>query len=67
MPIQRRARLDVTDTMDSSWLFVGSGGDAPGEFLLPAGLYVDATDRIYVADQGNSPAPVFLYLRAAAR
>jgi hypothetical protein len=47
-------------------LFVGSGGSGPGEFLLPAGLYVDNNDRIYVADQGNSRVQVFQYLRAEA-
>ena len=43
-------------------LSVGSAGRNPGEFLLPAGLYIDERDWIYVADQGNSRVQVFQYL-----
>ena len=45
-------------------LFVGSGGSRSGEFFLPAGLFIDSHDRIYIADQGNSRVQVFQYLRA---
>jgi hypothetical protein len=44
-------------------LFVGSPGGGPGEFFLPAGLYIDGRDRIYVADQGNARVQVFEYQR----
>jgi len=43
---------------------VGSGGRESGEFQLPAGMYIDAQDRIYVADQGNSRVQIFQYLQA---
>ena len=40
-------------------LFIGGTGTGPGEFLLPAGLFVDDEDRIYIADQGNARVQVF--------
>jgi hypothetical protein len=45
-------------------MFVGAAGSGPGEFLLPAGLFIDGQDRIYVADQGNSRVQVFEYLKS---
>ena len=48
-------------------LFVGSVGSGPGEFFLPAGLFIDARNRVYVVDQGNARVQVFQYLRAPAK
>jgi hypothetical protein len=47
-------------------MFVGDLGPAPGQFWLPAGLYIDKEDRIYVADQFNLRVQVFRYLGGVA-
>jgi len=44
-------------------LFVGQAGSGPGQFHLPAGLYIDEEDRIYVVDQFNRRVQVFQYLK----
>jgi len=46
---------------------VGSVGSGPGEFFLPAGLFIDKRNRVYVVDQGNARVQVFQYLRAPAK
>ncbi len=40
----------------------GGTGNAPGEFDLPAGVWVDDTDKVYVADMFNQRVVVFQYL-----
>lgn len=48
---------------DGSLLFtVGEGGIEPGQFSVPAGIAVDAADRVYVVDQMNGRVQVFQYL-----
>lgn len=37
--------------------------ESPGGFLLPQGIYIDATDTIYIADQANMRFQVFKYLK----
>jgi hypothetical protein len=54
----------VFDPDGTLLLTVGTGGRQAGEFQLPAGLFIDSTDRIFVADQGNSRVQVFQYLSA---
>jgi sugar lactone lactonase YvrE len=39
--------------------------EAPGGFLLPQGIFIDATDTIYVADQANMRFQVLKYLKEA--
>jgi len=41
--------------------------EAPGGFLLPQGVHIDATDTIYIADQANMRFQVFKYLKAGAK
>ena len=60
------ANFQVFDADGQLLLFVGHGGADAGQFVLPAGIYVDERDQIYVADQGNSRVQVFQYLRAEA-
>ena len=43
----------------------GSRGTAPGQFWLPGGLYIDARDRIYVADAYNHRIQVFEFIHEA--
>lgn len=37
--------------------------ESPGGFLLPQGIFIDATDTIYMADQANMRFQVFKYLK----
>jgi hypothetical protein len=45
-------------------LFVGQFGGNPGQFMLPAGMFIDDKDRIYVADSYNRRVQVFEYLKS---
>jgi len=40
----------------------GGHGAAAGAFALPAGMYIDADDIIYVSDSGNHRVQMFQYL-----
>ncbi|MEO6666053.1 MAG: hypothetical protein ABIO65_04680, partial [Nitrospiria bacterium] len=48
-------------------LFFGSFGSRRGQFWLPAGLSVDAHDRIYVVDQYNKRINIYQYLPEPVR
>lgn len=37
--------------------------ESPGGFLLPQGIYIDATDTIYIADQANMRFQIYKYLK----
>jgi len=37
----------------------GQQGRAPGEFWMPSGIFIDDSDKIYVADTYNSRVQVF--------
>jgi sugar lactone lactonase YvrE len=41
--------------------YFGSNGTQAGEFQLPAGLFIDRDDRIYIADSFNRRVQVFHY------
>ncbi|HLA35355.1 MAG TPA: 6-bladed beta-propeller [Rhodocyclaceae bacterium] len=41
---------------------IGGVGDAPGQFHLPAGVWVDVRNRVFVADMMNSRVQVFQFL-----
>jgi hypothetical protein len=41
--------------------YFGKTGTQPGEFQLPAGLFVDHNDRIFVVDSYNRRIQVFHY------
>jgi DNA-binding beta-propeller fold protein YncE len=44
--------------------YFGQSGDGPAEFQLPAGLFVDGNNRIYVTDSYNHRVQVFRYVPA---
>jgi len=46
-------------------LIVGTGGKGPGGFLLPAGMYIDEQDRIFVVDSMNLRVQSFQYLSSS--
>ena len=57
---------DDIDAVRRGWrllLAFGREGHGPGEFWLPAGIHIDAKDRIWVADSYNRRVQVFQYLR----
>jgi DNA-binding beta-propeller fold protein YncE len=41
--------------------YFGQRGNAPAEFQMPAGLFIDRDDRIYVVDSLNRRVQVFHY------
>jgi DNA-binding beta-propeller fold protein YncE len=45
---------------------IGGVGSAPGQFHLPAGVWVDARNRVFVADTLNSRVSVFQFLGGGA-
>ena len=46
-------------------MFLGTAGQAPGTFWLPAGIHIDRNNRIYVADQNNRRIQIFQLLDGA--
>ena len=54
--------MQVFDQLGRLLLFFGDAGPAPGRFAMPAGVYVDRRDRVYVVDQMNRRVQVFQYL-----
>jgi DNA-binding beta-propeller fold protein YncE len=47
-------------------LAIGQEGSGLGEFWLPAGVYIDDNNRIYVADSFNKRIQVFELLEVSA-
>ena len=41
----------------------GRSGQDYGEFWMPAGLWIDQNDKIYVADSYNKRVQIFQYLK----
>jgi DNA-binding beta-propeller fold protein YncE len=41
---------------------IGGTGKQPGQFYLPAGVWTDTHDRVYVADMFNGRVSVFQFL-----
>ena len=41
---------------------IGGSGSGPGQFFLPAGVWMDAGNRLFVADMFNSRVSVFQFL-----
>ncbi len=55
-----RIRPDTSGRLAAEYLYQwGTAGSAPGQFLEPVGLAVDASGRIYVADAWNMRLQVF--------
>ncbi len=55
-----RVRPDPSGRLSAEYLYQwGTAGSAPGQFLEPVGLAVDASGRLYVADVWNMRMQVF--------
>ena len=55
--------LSLFDRAGSLLLFLGSAGAGPGEFALPGGLFIDAADRVLVADTLNARVQILRYVK----
>jgi hypothetical protein len=42
----------------------GRTGGGPGELQLPSGLWIDSSDRVYVADSYNQRVQMFQFISA---
>ena len=49
-------RFSADGELIQSW---GEAGDAPGQFQLPHGIFIDHRERIHVADRENSRVQIF--------
>ncbi|WP_375513088.1 scytonemin biosynthesis PEP-CTERM protein ScyF [uncultured Nostoc sp.] len=56
---QYNNRIQVLDPNGKPLYAFGSAGSAPGQFLQPIGIEVDAQENVYVADSINSRVQVF--------
>ncbi|MFC1619935.1 6-bladed beta-propeller, partial [Candidatus Neomarinimicrobiota bacterium] len=54
--------FQIFDEQGNLLLVVGSSGYLPGQFNLPAGLFIDDEDKIYVVDTMNRRVQIFQYL-----
>jgi NHL repeat len=68
----RHARMQIFDDKGEILISIGSAysqrqGEAvaAGGFLLPQGVFIDAQDRIYVADMANHRVQLFQYMNEA--
>jgi sugar lactone lactonase YvrE len=57
--------LQVFDRSGRLLLYVGQSGEGAGEFSLPGGAFIDAADRLFVADTHNARVQIFRYLKEA--
>jgi len=53
--------VQVFDREGHLLYYFGGRGQALGQFQLPAGLFIDGHDRIYVVDSFNRRVQVFHY------
>jgi len=53
--------VQVFDEQGRLLYYFGSRGTRGGEFQLPAGLFIDRSDRIFVVDSFNRRVQVFHY------
>jgi sugar lactone lactonase YvrE len=57
--------VQVFDARGRLLLVFGQSGAGPGEFALPSGMHIDASNRLYVADTLNGRIQVFQYVTHA--
>src|SRR5579872_650779 len=57
----RLDRVQIFDQQGDLLYYFGMRGRAPGTFSLPAGLFIDHNDMVYVVDSYNSRVQVFHY------
>jgi DNA-binding beta-propeller fold protein YncE len=53
--------VQVFDREGQLLYYFGQKGTGFGEFRLPAGLYIDRDDRVFVVDSYNARVQVFQY------
>jgi DNA-binding beta-propeller fold protein YncE len=53
--------VQVFDRQGQLLYYFGGRGQGPGEFQLPAGLFIDHNDRVFVVDSFNRRVQVFHY------
>jgi hypothetical protein len=54
--------LLIFDPQGRFLMAIGGSGQQPGQFFLPAGVWHDNQDQIYVADMFNGRVEVFQFL-----
>jgi len=54
--------VQVFDRQGQLLYYFGSPGTHAGQFQLPAGLYIDHGDRVFVVDSFNRRVQVFQYV-----
>ena len=59
--------LQVFNPQGKILMAFGQEGTRPGQFWLPAGVFVDGRDRIYVADSFNKRIQIFELLEKVER
>jgi 6-bladed beta-propeller len=59
--------VQVFDREGQLLYYFGQSGDAPGDFNLPSGLFVDRSNLIYVVDSFNRRVQVFHYFGPMAQ
>jgi hypothetical protein len=57
--------VQIFDRRGTLLLNFGTRGGGPGQFWMPAGLFIDSQDRVYVADSYNRRIQVFQYLKVS--
>jgi hypothetical protein len=63
----RRARIVELDGQGRRRAVFGARGSAPGEFIRPGGLAVDAAGDLWVTDARNNRVQLFTFRRSAPR
>jgi len=55
--------VQIFDRHGRLLLAFGDSGSQPGQFWMPAGIFIDNHDTIYVADTYNRRVQIFRYLK----
>lgn len=55
--------IQIFDRNGKLLLGFGGAGRQAGDMTLPAGIFIDEYDRIYVVDSYNSRIQIFQYLK----
>jgi DNA-binding beta-propeller fold protein YncE len=60
-----QGNIQVYDRAGQFLLPFGGNGKRGGEFNLPSGIFIDASDRIFVSDTYNRRVQVFQYVKGS--
>jgi hypothetical protein len=55
--------IQIFDAEGNILMAIGIEGHGPGQFWLPAGIFIGTDDRVYVADTFNKRIQVFEFLK----